>query len=321
MMVNESHPLIFMHIPKTGGMSMFAGLCKEYGTNIADMYNMTSADVAPAAEVIQNPSTSIYCGHFPFGLHEWFTRPSYYAAVLREPVSRVLSLYFYIVQYRLVIHRIAQVKKMSLGELFSTRNAPDYYEDFLPWIEGEESLGLFLDCPSAELDNGMVRRFSGFGLKEEPCPREALDQARENIERYFSAVGVLEQYPKTLGLLRETFEWPWLQELRVNVGSHARKKEKPQVADDLRKRIAAMNELDTALYEWVVERFEKHCDNPTPPVLVDGAGRTDFEHLRLWKAVGRSPLREAAMKSKGVPQRPQRHAALTPGQFITPPIA
>ena len=319
-MVNASQPLIFMHVPKTGGMSMFAGLCREYGTNIADMYNMTSANVAPAAEVIQNPNTSIYCGHFSFGLHEWFTRPCYYAAVLREPVSRVLSLYFYIVQYRPVIHRIAQTKKLSLRELFSTGNAPDYYEDFLAWIEGEEKLDLFLDCHSAEIDNGMVRRFSGFGLKEEPCPDAALEKAKENIERHFSVVGVLEQYPKTLELFRAAFEWPWLQELRVNVGPQARKKEKPEVADHLKKRIKTMNMLDTAFYEWVVERFEKQCDNPTSPILNEGGARTDFEHLMLWKAVGRSPLREAAMQSKGMPQRPPRRMPAR-GQFITPPIA
>ena len=58
-MVNESHPLIFMHIPKTGGMSMFAGLCREYGTNMADMYNMTSADVAPAPY----PRMTVVTGH------------------------------------------------------------------------------------------------------------------------------------------------------------------------------------------------------------------------------------------------------------------
>ena len=317
-MVSASQPLIFMHLPKTGGMSMFTGFCKEYGTNIADMYNMTSANVQPATQVIQDPNICVYSGHFSFGLHEWFSRPAYYASVIRNPVDRVLSLYFYIVQYKMVIKRMAESRQMKLADLFRSKTAPDYYEDYLAWIEGEENLDLFLDSPSAELDNGMVRRFTGLGLSKAPCSDEALQKAKENIEQYFSAVGVLEQYPKTLELLRETFQWPWLQEYRVNVGPKTR--QKPEVADHLKKRIETMNRLDVALYEWIVDRFEKQCANPKPAILVPGGGRVDFEHLPLWKAVGRSPLREAAMKLKGLPPRPQGQMMGHP-QFITPPIA
>ena len=325
-MVNASEPLIFMHLPKTGGMSMFTGFCKEYGSNMADMYNMTSANVAPAAKVIQDSNICVYCGHFSFGLHEWFSRPTYYASVLRRPVDRVLSLYFYIVQYRLVIQRMAKMRRMSVKDLFETKNAPDYYEDYLRWIVGEESLDLFLDCPSVELDNGMVRRFSGMGLDKTPCTDEALDKAKENIEKCFSAVGILEQYPKTLELFRAIFDWPWLQEHRVNVGPRTRAKKKPDVSDHHKKRIESMNQLDMALYDWTVERFEKQCANPPSPFQVPGGARADFENLLLWKAVGRSPLREAAMKAKGLPpQPPRRPQQRTVGgrqtQFITPPIA
>ena len=62
--------------------------------------------------------------------------------------------------------------------------------DFLPWIEGQQTQTKFLRCLSAELDSGLIRRFSGVGLNAQRCPKEAFDKAKRNIERYFSLVEV-----------------------------------------------------------------------------------------------------------------------------------
>jgi hypothetical protein len=121
----------------------------------------------------------------------------------------------------------------------------------------------------------------------------------------------------TLQLMRNAFDWPWLAEHRVNVGP--RTKINPEVPDPLKKRVEAMNHLDIALYGWILKRFERQLANPTPPILIDGGGRTDFEHVTLWKAVGRSPLREAAMKSKGLPSG-TRTKLKGRTHFITPPV-
>ncbi len=96
MLIDEKNPLIFMHIPKTGGMSLFTAFCKFWGTRIADLYNVSSADPGPAEAAIRAQDKCLYCGHFPFGLHEWFDRPVCYASVLRQPVERVVSLYHYV---------------------------------------------------------------------------------------------------------------------------------------------------------------------------------------------------------------------------------
>ncbi len=57
-----------------------------------------------------------------------------------------------------------------------------------------------------------------------------------------------------------------------------------------------MNRLDNQLYDWVFERFEKALVSPQQPILVEGKGRTDFDQVKLWHAIGSSPVRKAAME-------------------------
>ncbi len=296
--IGRDNPLIFMHVPKTGGMSMFNGFCSEYGSNIADFYNVSARLARSAAHLLLDERICVYCGHFPFGLHKWLTRPSSYMAIVRHPVSRILSLYYYSITLRQFILNIKERRKLAIHEVFARGNAPDYYEDFIPWIEGKQTLELFLDCESAELDNAMVRRFSGIGLERVNCPEKALTKAKKNIAAYFSVVGVQEQYLQTLELVRATFGWPWLKEFTINV-TPEKPEQRPAVAGSFKKRIAEQNYLDMELYEWLVEKFNKQCAKPVPPVIVPGGGRTDFINMKLWKAVGRSPVRDALMRSKG----------------------
>ena len=166
--------------------------------------------------------------------------------------------------------------------------------DFLPWIKGEQTLARFLRCKSPELDNGMVRRFSGIGLDTYPCPREALDTAKDNIENYFSMVGIQERFEDTVEMARATFG-VHLSEFHVNKGVHKQQKGQ-KVNLDSKRRIKEMNRMDTELYNWIYERFDKKLANPAPPVIVQGGGRTDFENVKLWRAIGNSPMRKAAME-------------------------
>jgi hypothetical protein len=303
MLIDEKNPLIFMHIPKTGGMSLFTAFCKLWGTRIADLYNVTTANPRPAADAIRARDKCLYCGHFPFGLHEWFDRPVYYASVLRQPVERVVSLYHYVQPMLAGVRRTMADKGLSAEQVFAGGKVADYYHDFLPWIEGEQTVEAFFSCPSADLDNGMVRRFSGVGLAPGRCPPEALERSKENIEKCFSVVGRLDRYGDTLTLLERKLGLPGLPENRVNV--NARKPKSSELSPALKERIEAMNALDLALYDWVGQRFDEELADPSPPIKVPGGRRKDFQNVSLWLAVGNSPLRDAAMEARGVPARPQ----------------
>ena len=301
-MVDKDLPLIFTHMPKTGGMSMFASLSEYYGSRIADMYNISAyeAKQAPAEDFLKDPSMCIYAGHFPFGLHEWLARPSCYMAMVRNPVDRLVSLYQYSIQYRLHIRNMRETTGKSYKEVFADKDAADFYRDFLPWVKAPETFSGFLSSNSPEIDNGMVRRFSGYGLNPEPCPKEALEQAKDNIDQYYSVVGLLEQYAETVGMLRSAFGWN-LTEFHINKSTEQSRKS-TKLKSDARKRIKAKNPLDIALYDWLVKRFEKTSQSDATPIKVAGQNRTDYENVPLWHAIGSSPIRKSVMENS-----PEKH--------------
>lgn len=118
--------------------------------------------------------------------------------------------------------------------------------------------------------------------------------AKDNIENYFSVVGVQERYQDTVQLVRATFDVD-LTEFHVNKGVQKQQKG-GKVNLALKRRIKEMNRMDADLYNWIYERFDKKLANPTPPVIVQGGGRTDFDKAKLWRAIGNSPMRKAAME-------------------------
>ncbi len=277
-------------------MSLFASLTEHYGMKIADMYNMSALDEdrTAVAEVLEAPDFAVYAGHFPFGLHEWLSRPSYYMAFVRKPLDRILSLYHYSIGFRAIMRKTHKLTGKTVQDQIKSAEHPDFYTDFLPWVNGNQALSIFLNCKSPELDNGMVRRFSGIGLLPAKCPVEALDMAKQNIQEYYSLVGVQERYTESVNLARSVFNVNF-KVLHVNKGKYNEKNTtKPTM--NLKLRIRNMNRLDTQLYHWVYERFENALVAPPAPILVDGKSRSDFDQVCLWHAIGSSPIRKAAME-------------------------
>lgn len=295
-MIGKDCPLIFTHIPKTGGMSLFASMCEYHGMKMADMYNMSAFydEWDDVAAELKDVDKCVYAGHFPFGLHEWLSRPSCYMAIVRKPADRLMSLYYYSIQYRDFIRAERKSRSLSFDELFEQKVAADFYQDFMPWVKAEQTLNGFLRCPSPELDNGMVRRFSGFGLQPDACPDSALQLAKDNIEKFYSVVGPQERYQETLKMARLAFNVN-LTEFHINRG--AEKRDKKQKLDiNQRKRIKQLNKLDIQLYDWIVERFERQSSQTIEPIVVPGGGRTDYTEVKLWRAIGSSPQRQTIMR-------------------------
>ena len=176
-------------------------------------------------------------------------------------------------------------KQASFAERFELAGLPEYLADFMPWLESEDTLEGFLDCPSAELDNGMTRRFSGFGVAPEPCPPEALEEALRNIDAAFSMIGLYEELEASL---RETGEMFGIEALGQDLDPHQRAGNPAaiEVPPALRDRIAEMNALDLELYSALRERFQRQRRDAARPRVVDPEGRNDLATIPLWKGVG-----------------------------------
>jgi hypothetical protein len=86
--------IVFLHIPKTAGQSVHAALANTFG----------EAAVCPARvnEQLRLMSISelnryqVFSGHFDWSLLDCLKGPRYVFTILREPMERVLSFYFFL---------------------------------------------------------------------------------------------------------------------------------------------------------------------------------------------------------------------------------
>ena len=92
--------LVFMHIPKTAGTTLYPSLQWNYPPHQTlhidipknEMYRMEGVPLE------YRSSLRLLHGHFAFGIHKYIPRSCRYVTVLREPVARVVSAYKHVLK-------------------------------------------------------------------------------------------------------------------------------------------------------------------------------------------------------------------------------
>ena len=96
-------------------------------------------------------------------------------------------------------------------------------------------------------------------ISEGECTREMLDQAKRNLSRNVAVVGIVEEFDKTLLLLKRTFGWN-------NIFYKVKNKNKQRLSKNRIDRetlntIEAKNKLDLELYQYGTEIFQSLVKN------------------------------------------------------------
>jgi Galactose-3-O-sulfotransferase len=230
--------LIYLHIPKAGGSTLTGVLRRYY--HQADVFQIRRPWKETTAEFIEMPAAKradirLLAGHMPFGMHLHFTQPSDYITVLRRPVDRVVSHYYFARKASAhVLHEAA--KRVTLDEYVGS--------------------GM-----SLEMDNGQVRLLSGHDedIPLGKCGRELLDEAKRNLRDHFLVAGLVERFDESLLLMRRKLGWKaWPVYLKRNVTSG--RPEADTLSSDTIALIDRYNELDRELYEWAAQRFRADLD-------------------------------------------------------------
>lgn len=230
--------IIFVHIPRTAGTTLHTILDRQYrreqiySTNPTPDRPSASVDEFKRLSAAQIAQIRLLRGHLPFGLHEFIAGPSVYFTLLREPVERVISYYYYIRREPLhYLHDYTLMQGMTLKRCIESR-------------------------VSLSTDNFQTRMLSGFWDQGAygGCTHETLELAKENLRERFRVVGLTERFDETLLLLKKEFGWGNIFYVRQNV-THGRP-EPSKLPPDALSTIRNDNQLDAELYQYAQTLFE-----------------------------------------------------------------
>lgn len=246
------HPkIVFVHIPRTGGMT-FGGLLQSlYGDNnscsfYGDEINSVASDRIRqfvSLEVAKKNAYVVLKGHVNFEFDRSLTG-FHYVTLLRKPIERLVSYYFYALGNRYhYLHSLLMQRKIKL-------------EQFL------------LSDLSTELDNYQVRAVSGAAfpsIRTRVC-QDHLELAKHNLRERFSSFGLTESFDRSMLEFARVFGWSLPPFGRTNQREHAAN---PELSAGALEEICRRNRFDLDLYQYAEGLFAARVD-PQGRLAADG---------------------------------------------------
>ena len=166
--------VIFLHIPKAAGSTLNRLIEWEYP--LSEMYSIDPAFYRWSWRHLHRLSEKrlkrirMFKGHMWFGLHTILPQPATYITVLRDPVERVLSSFYFMRTYKF---------------------QPLYWKfKFENW-----SLDDFVS--RSPRHNLQCKILAGAEYSE-PCTAEICQRAKNNLLHYFSVIGLAERFEESL---------------------------------------------------------------------------------------------------------------------------
>lgn len=224
-----SMPDIFLHIPKTGGMSLTTALKWVYGP-WSSCSLPSGASVKPAQKIKKGHRSSledaeIVFGHVEYGIHRYVSGSCRYFTLLRHPVRRVVSHYYY--------HK----RRYPSSSL-----AASSIREFLA---GNSSIAQ---------SNRQVRFLSGNDPDQDP--ESALQTAKAHLQDEIAVFGLTERFDESLLRFQRHLGWdfyPYYVPRKIN-------NKRPSIEElpaDVIQAVRDQNRLDLALYDFARTSFER----------------------------------------------------------------
>lgn len=246
--------LLFIHIPKTAGTALRSSMARAYPRrqrafiyDPADLRGAIDLSDFKALPPQRLAEMRLVMGHFPFGLHEAMPGPARYATMMRDPLDRVVSLYYH---YRNNPHPADHSRSSSVHRF--TKGSRSSLED---WV---------FERRIPQVDNGMLRLIVGRHVPFGECSDAMLTEALEHLEHSFDAVLIQARLAETLPLLEHVIgaSLPRPRHRNVTRGRPPLDLVEPSVA----ARLLDLNRYDAELYRTAQERLEDDLRRLSPTV-------------------------------------------------------
>jgi len=225
----------FIHIPKTAGTTLAQIIASQYPRgSVLTFPDPQIGDDERARAIRQMPEeTRIVAGHLHFGYTELCPRGSRPFTMLRDPVERFISLYYYIGREPKHHHYAAfQRGELRIGEL-------------------------------AERQGRAQACFIAGMLPKDACPDdELIARATENLEKTIVSVGLTERFDESLLLYNRALGWKVEGYARENVTRNRPTQDRlaPQDLSIIREKSA----VDQQVYDFASRLFEKRIADMPP---------------------------------------------------------
>lgn len=233
--MTTAQTIIFMHIPRTGGTTLMQLLDALFPADVVYHLNGSIVKLQEFKALGDERKGRIRAlqGHLCYGIHKWILQACAYATILREPLERTLSEYFYI------RHGADDIRGESARKSSIQRAMRTAYDGTHPGV-----------------DNTQTRYASGLGdsVPAGECKRSDLERAKLNLRDNFAVVGFTEKYDDMMARLNDSFGWNLPVHPDVQHGGA------PRVhVDDLPpatlEAVQDRNRLDMELYAFAREHF------------------------------------------------------------------
>lgn len=198
-------------MPKVGGSTMSTILRRQYKPHEVDSHYLTE-DLSKKLTKLNHESIKVIHGHYYYGLHQHFKRPYSYFTILRDPIDRTVSLYYYL---RSIEGKdYDKYREMTLQQFVENKIEANIQTILLAGEDGKESL-----------------------LK-----------AVRNLTKMCDVVGTTDQFNETLYLLKKRYSWQDVFYEKVNVTKQ--RKQLTQIPQETIEKIKEVHYKDVILYHF-----------------------------------------------------------------------
>ncbi|MFN8529325.1 MAG: sulfotransferase family 2 domain-containing protein [Anaerolineae bacterium] len=240
----DSRPLYFLHIPKTAGLTLRLILENLFGKQA--IYPATFRYELPFYPIRNIRDYQLYYGHLDYAFWEPYRDDLSAFSILRNPVQRVLSVYYHAA-------RANADEERRLGN----------HENVVR-IQVIQTLGLentiTSDHPMVlpQIRNGQARRLISHDrdpVNDSLSDDELFERAREHLDQ-LDFVGLTERFQESLDLLSYTLGWLRIENYETLNAAPAAQIQR-QIPQSLLDTIHEYNQADLRLYDYACKRFEQ----------------------------------------------------------------
>jgi tetratricopeptide (TPR) repeat protein len=225
-------PIIFLHIPKTAGVTIHYILLNKYrwkkfftSKNYKQIKEFENLAISDRAKI------KVLDGHFGFGVHNLFPTPPTYFTILRDPIKRSISGYNFLYQHtQHPFHKTIIKEKYSLKEMLKKG-----------YIKNFDNCHVRFLANAIDLDYGKV-------------DENVYSIAIKNFDNYFETFGICERFDESLIYFKRKLNWS--SPFYINANTSNKKTYINDFDNETVELLNHYNKYDLMLYHYACEKFD-----------------------------------------------------------------